>query len=171
MERALVIGCPGAGKSTFARRLRDLTGLPIVYLDRLYWNADRTTVSRETFDARLAEALARPRWIIDGNFSRTMPVRLAACDTVFLFDLPVDVCLPGAAARIGQAREDMPWIEERFDPEFRQYILDFPRDQLPVIEELIARHRGQKRMIVFRTRTEAEQYLDGMRMLTEEETI
>ena len=171
LDRVLVIGCPGAGKSTFARALRDLSGLPLHYLDRVFHRADRTTVPREEFDAALSEILAQPRWIIDGNYQRTLPQRFAACDTVFLFDLPVDVCLEGAAARIGQAREDMPWVEERFDPEFRQYILDFPRDQLPVIEELIARHRGQKRMIVFQTRTEAEQYLDGMRMLTEEETI
>lgn len=53
MRRVLVIGCPGAGKSTFARRLRDATGLPLYYLDMLWHKPDRTTITREEFDIRL----------------------------------------------------------------------------------------------------------------------
>ena len=173
LNRVLVIGCPGAGKSTFARALRDLdeNGLPLCYLDMLFHRPDRTTAPQAEFDAALAKIAAQPRWIIDGNYQRTLPLRFAACDTAFVFDLPVDVCLEGAQARIGQAREDMPWVEETFDPEFRQYILDFPRDQRPAIENLIEQYRGQKRIVVFRTREEARQYLDGMRVRTQEETI
>ena len=58
MKKVIVIGCPGAGKSTFARRLRDLTGLPLFYLDRIWHKADRTTVSREEFDAALEQILS-----------------------------------------------------------------------------------------------------------------
>ena len=83
MQKVLVIGCSGAGKSTFARRLRDITGLPLYYLDRLWHKADRTHITREEFDRVLAEWLARPAWIIDGDYSRTLPQRLEACDTVF----------------------------------------------------------------------------------------
>jgi len=158
MKRALVIGCPGAGKSTFARRLRDRTGLPLVYLDRLYWNADRTTVSRETFDARLAEAFAQPRWIIDGNYSRTMPVRLAACDTVFFLDYPTELCLAAIRGRVGQAREDIPWVEETLDPEFEVFVRDFAAVRRPQILALLAQH-PEKRLVVFRSREESEAWL------------
>jgi len=170
LDRVLVIGCPGAGKSSFARALRDMSGLPLHYLDRIFHRADRTTASREEFDAALGEILTQPRWIIDGNYLRTLPLRFQRCDTVYAFDLPVDVCLEGALARIGRPREDMPWVETSFDPEFRQYILDFPRDQSPVIGDLIAQYRGSRRIVVFRTRAVAQQYLDGMRIQTEEET-
>ncbi len=155
MNRILVIGCPGAGKSTFARALRDISGVPLFYLDMLFHRADRTTAPREEFDEALKQIMDRPRWIIDGNYLRTMPLRMAACDTVYCFDLPVAECLEGAMARIGQKREDLPWTEEEFDPEFRQYILDFPTDQRPAIGELLERCREEKRVVVFRTRAEA----------------
>ena len=72
MERVIVIGCPGAGKSTFARGLRNRTGLPLYYLDRLWHRPDRTTVSPAQFDAQMNEILAQPRWILDGNYQRTL---------------------------------------------------------------------------------------------------
>lgn len=54
MKKILVIGCPGSGKSTFARRLRDRTGLPLYHLDLLWHRPDKTTVSEAEFDAALA---------------------------------------------------------------------------------------------------------------------
>ena len=81
MKKIVVIGCPGAGKSTFARRLKEMTGLPLYYLDQIWHKADRTTVSKEEFDAKLREIIQQDSWIIDGNYLRTMECRLDACDT------------------------------------------------------------------------------------------
>ena len=133
MQRAIVIGCPGAGKSTFARKLRARTGLPLYYLDMLWHRPDRTNVSRQAFDAALSAILATDRWIIDGNYQRTLEMRLQACDTVFFLDYPLPLCLAGAQERIGTKREDMPWVETEFDPEFKQWIEEFPKTQLPDI--------------------------------------
>ena len=167
-QRVMVIGCPGAGKSSFARALRDLSGLPLTYLDMLFHRPDRTTAPREEFDAALRETAAQPRWIIDGNYQRTLPLRFALCDTVFFFDLPMEPCLEGARARVGRAREDMPWVEERFDPDFAQYIRDFPTDQRPAILELIGQYRDEKRIVTFQTRAEGEGYLRSLRRPKEE---
>lgn len=161
MEKVIVIGCPGAGKSTFARRLRDRTGLPLYYLDLLWHKPDRTNVSQEEFDRALAGLLNNDRWIIDGNYQRTLELRLKACDTVFLLDYPLEVCLAGAAERIGKAREDMPWVEEEFDPEFHRWILDFSRDQQPRIDALLAKYRGKK-IFRFHSREEAEKYWEEL---------
>ena len=95
MERILVIGSPGAGKSTFSRRLREGTGLPLYYLDMLWHRPDRTTVEMEVFDRELGKILEKDRWIIDGNYIRTLEMRLKACDTVFFLDYPLEVCLGG----------------------------------------------------------------------------
>lgn len=159
MEKVLVIGCPGAGKSTFARRLRDVTGLPLYHLDRIWHRPDKTNLSREEFDDRLGELLGQGRWIIDGNYARTLERRLEACDTVFFLDLPIEICLAGAQERIGKPREDLPWREEELDEEFRRYILDFPRDQRPRIFELLDRFRDEKEVITFHSREEMGEYL------------
>lgn len=159
MLKAMIIGCPGAGKSTFARKLRDLSGLPLYYLDMLWHNPDQTTVPREIFDVTLSDIIRKDYWLIDGNYLRTLEMRLRACDTVFLLDYPTDVCLAGAASRIGTKREDLPWVETEFDEEFRQWILDFQKDQLPQIYALLEKYRDGRDVFVFRERAEAEQWL------------
>lgn len=161
MERVIVIGCPGAGKSTFSRKLRDAAGLPLCHLDLLWHRADRTTCSPEEFDRKLQKVLAEERWIIDGNYHRTLRTRLERCDTVFFFDLPVEDCLAGVKARIGKKREDMPWVEEEMDPEFRQFILDFPRDQLPPLRGLLEEYRAGRTIVTFPSRQAADDWLAG----------
>lgn len=165
MKRIIVIGSPGAGKSTFARKLREKTGLPLYYLDMIFHRPDRTTVTREEFDQRIREILQTDNWIIDGNYQRTLPLRFEACTDVFFLDFPLDQCLEGAEARIGTAREDMPWVEQEFDPEFRQYILDFPKDQLPRIYELIEQYRDSRQITVFQSRDEVDKWLKSQKSL------
>lgn len=166
MKRIIVIGSPGAGKSTFARKLREKTGLPLYYLDMIFHRPDRTTVTHEEFDQRIREILQTDNWIIDGNYQRTLPLRFEACTDVFFLDFPLDQCLEGAEARIGTAREDMPWVEQEFDPEFRQYILDFPKDQLPRIYELIEQYRDSRQITVFQSRDEVDKWLKSQKSLT-----
>ncbi len=159
MQKVIIIGSSGAGKSTFARRLRDVTGLPLYYLDMLWHRPDRTTVSREEFDKKLDEILRKDKWILDGNFQRTMEKRIRACDTVFLLDFPLEVCLNGVESRIGNPREDMPWTEQEFDPEFKKWIEDFNKNKLPGIYELIEKYRDEKNIVIFKSRAETDEYL------------
>ena len=160
MKRIIVIGSPGAGKSTFAKRLRDDTGLPLYYLDIIWHLPDKTNISREEFDKRLMEILATEEWIIDGNYGRTLEMRLKACDTVFLLDYPLDVCLAGAMERVGKKREEMPWIEEELDEEFRQWILDFPDAQLPRIYQLLEQYKDGRQIYVLHSREEADAWFE-----------
>lgn len=167
MQKILIIGSPGSGKSTFGRRLHRITGIPLVHLDLLFHRADRTTCPPEEFDAKLAESMRQDAWIIDGCYTRTLDMRLAVCDTLFFFDLPAGLCLEGARARIGKPREDMPWVETELDEEFLQYILAFPQEQLPVIkkrlqEEQEKRQQDAFQVHTFHTREEATQFLDAL---------
>ena len=154
-----MIGCSGAGKSTFARRLQKLTGLPLIHLDLIWHRPDRTNISTEDFDARLAEILTKDEWIIDGDYGRTLEMRLQRCDTVFLLDYPLEVCLAGVASRVGKPRADMPWVEQEFDEEFKRWIMDFPEKRLPRIYELLERYREGRVVVIFKSREEAEGYL------------
>ena len=159
MRRVLVIGCPGSGKSTFARRLSLKTGLPLVYLDMLFHLPDRTTRPVEEFDALLRDRMEGERWIIDGNYSRTLAWRLSKCDSVFLLDYPLAVCMSGAESRIGKQREDLPWTEETFDPEFRSYIEGFHEQELPKIYRRLEEYGKGKKIVIFHTREQSEKYL------------
>ena len=162
LEKIIVIGSPGSGKSTFARQLRDITSLPLYYLDMLWHKPDKTNVSCDEFDKKLNEILCRDRWIIDGNYQRTIKVRLEHCDTVFLLDYPPEICLAGAKARIGTKREDMPWIETELDEEFRQWIVDFPVQKLPKIYQMLDIYKD-KNIVVFKSREEADLYLNKIK--------
>ncbi|MCI8594054.1 MAG: adenylate kinase [Oscillospiraceae bacterium] len=161
-QKALVIGSPGAGKSTFARKLRDAAGLPLYHLDMLWHKPDKTTITPEEFDQKLAAILAKDRWVIDGNYLRTLETRIKPCDAVFLLDPPVDACLAAAEARIGTRRDDLPWVEESLDDEFRQYILDFPRTQLPAVRTLLEKYQKEKTVVIFRSWQESDNWLASL---------
>lgn len=158
-QKAIIIGCPGAGKSTFERKLSDKMHLPLYYLDMLWHKPDRTTVDRNIFDEKLKEIVLKEKWIIDGNYGRTLEMRIQWCEAIFLLDFPVEECLAGAKSRIGKQRVDMPWIETQFDEEFKQWIMDFPKNELPIIYELLDRYKGEKSIYVFHSRADIEDYL------------
>ena len=158
MKKIVILGCPGSGKSTLARRLHARTGLPLFHLDNLWWRADRTHVSREEFDRRLAALIQEDEWIIDGDYSRTYEMRIAACDTVIHLDYSEAVCMTGIHERIGRKRSDMPWIEEQLDSGLVSLVHNYQRDKIPVICALIEKYPG-KRAVILKARAQAEQWL------------
>ncbi len=158
MKRVIVIGCPGSGKSTFSRALQKITGLPLYHLDMMYWNSDRTTVPKEVFLRRLNEAMAKPFWIIDGNYGSTMEMRFCKCDTVFFLDYPKEVCLRGVEERRGKMRSDMPWVENKTDEEFIGFIKDYNKESRPKVIALIEKY-SDKNIITFKTREESDKFL------------
>lgn len=162
MKRAVVIGCSGSGKSVFSRKLRDAAGLPLYYLDMIWHKPDGTNISRKEFDEKLSSIISRDSWIIDGNYQRTLETRIKACDTVFLFDLPTEVCVEGALSRIGKKREDMPWFENELDPEFRQWIESFRANQLPEVYRLLEKYKNNREIVVFRTREQADKFIEKL---------
>lgn len=162
MKKVIVIGCPGAGKSTFARALKEKTDLPLYYLDMLYWNADKTTVSKDVFIQRLNTVLAEDEWIIDGNYGSTMEKRMAECDTVFFLDFDMDACLFGVKERQGSPRPDMPWIETEDDGEFLEFIRNYAAESRPKVLELLKKY-SSKNIVIFNNRDETEIFLEKMR--------
>lgn len=131
MKKAIVLGCSGSGKSTFAVKLNEKTGLPLYHLDNVWWNADRTHISRDAFDAELDEIISRDKWIIDGDYSRTYEKRIAACDTVFFLDYGENICMNGITERVGKDRSDMPWTENELDPDLVGLVKNYAKENKP----------------------------------------
>ena len=163
MKKVIIIGCPGSGKSTFAKALHEITGIPLFHLDMMYWNADRTTVEKAVFLERLCDAMQKDEWIIDGNYGSTMELRLEKCDTVFFLDLPTELCLDGIMRRSGKARSDMPWIEENVDPEFVEFVKSYNVENRPKVLELMGKYH-EKNIIVFKSREESDDFLEKLKL-------
>ena len=163
MKKIIIIGCPGSGKTTFAEKLNKCTKLPLFYLDAIWHKPDRTHILREEYDKRLAEIFELEEWIIDGNYSRTIEIRMKMCDTIFLFDLPIEVCIAGATERLGKSRYDIPWVDTELDPKLKQAIEEFPNKNLPKIYELLDKYREGKEVIIFRSREQVDEYIEMLK--------
>lgn len=162
MRRVLVLGCPGAGKSTLARSLGEALSLPVVHLDKLWWKSGWINRTEGEFDALLDAVLLGEEWVIDGNYLRTLPRRLERCDAVVLLDYPRRVCLFRALRRIlswrGRTRPDMAAdCPERLDGEFVRWIWEFHRTQRPQVLELLDGWTGEKH--VFRSPKDCARFL------------
>ena len=160
MKKIIVIGCPGSGKSTFAKALQQKINLPLYHLDMLYWNADRTIVDKTIFYEKQFSIIQTDEWIIDGNYGSTMELRIQSCDTIFFLDYPLEICLDGIKERRGKPRSDMPWQEksDEEDFEFLDFVKNYHLKNRPQVIELLDRY-SDKKNYVFKNRSEAEDFL------------
>ena len=166
MQRIMIIGSGGSGKSTLARKLGEKTGLPVVHLDKLFWKPGWESVSQEEFDILHRQELAKERWILDGNFDRTMPERLARCDTVVYLDFSRVTCLLGVAKRIlttyGTVRPDMgEGCPERFDWEFLQWVWNINKNKRDTNYRRLAEVEGVD-IIILENRRQVERFLRNL---------
>jgi adenylate kinase family enzyme len=163
VERVLIIGSPGSGKSALAQRIGAATGLPVVHLDSHYWGAGWTEPSREEWRTRLTELMAGPRWILDGNYTGTLPLRLARADTAILLECPRWLCLARVLRRAllshGRRRgADMAaGCPERFDWAFVVYVWRFGSDNLARVRAALQEFSG--RVVILRGRRDAAAFL------------
>lgn len=163
MERITIIGCGGAGKSTLARQLGEKLNIPVVHLDRLFWKPGWVQVTQEEFDAALQVELEKDKWIMDGNFDRTLPERIKHCDTIIYLDFSRTVCLMSVLKRVltsyGKVRPDMgEGCPERVDFEFLKWVWNFNKNKREKNYRLLNEVEGAE-TIVLKNRRMVKRFL------------
>ena len=166
-KRILIAGCPGSGKSTFAKSLSRRLELPLTHLDQLYWRPGWVHVDRAEFDSLLDSVLQKDAWILDGNYMRTLPRRMAACDTAVYLDFPRRTCLLGVLRRVlagyGRCRDDMgEGCPERLDLSFMKWIWDFHRKERPQCMEILESARPDQQVFILHSRKELPGLLEKL---------
>jgi adenylate kinase family enzyme len=169
MQRILVMGSSGSGKSTFAQRLSAITGIPIVSLDALFWKPGWNPSEAAEFEVRVTEAARQPRWIMDGNYasSGAGELRRSTADAVFWFDLPRRTCMTGILGRIATSyscvRPEMAaGCPEKIDFEFFRYVWTFRKLQRPKLMRYLEGLRPDQALICFTHRKQADRYLTNL---------
>ena len=163
MQRVVILGCPGSGKSTLAMALGEKTGLPVVHGDKLFWHSGWVASTKEEIDEKLIAAAGEDRWIIDGNYTRTLPLRLERCDTVMFLDLPRWVCMLSIFKRffanIGTVRPDMPeGCPEGLDWEFVCWVWNFKKTKRQKLHQLIGQY-PDKEVHIFHSRKQVKKFI------------
>lgn len=169
MDRIVIFGFSGGGKSTLARKLGEILGIEPTHMDALHWLSGWVESSAEYKCERLAEVLKRDRWIIDGNYRRIYwKERLDAADTVIFVDVNRFVCFYQAWKRSriykGKTRPDMgEGCTEKFDFEFAKWILYDGRKKRKKNLELmkILKDKG-KNTYILRNRKAINKFLEGL---------
>ena len=172
MERILIIGGNGCGKTTFARKLSLKMKLPLVHLDVLYWRDNWETASKEEFDDLLLKELIKSKWIIDGNISSTLQHRLKYCDTVIYMDFPRWKCLYGSIKRViinyGRSRPDMGgYCIEKFNRntyEFFKNVWNFNKNNRKRFYSMINDTRNVK-LVVLKNRKQVNNFLKSLSIM------
>ena len=170
MRKVLIIGGNGSGKTTMARQLAEITGLPLCHLDTLYWTDDWQPRERSDFITLLQAELEKEEWILDGNMRRTLPQRLPYCDTVIYLDFSGIRCFLGTLKRLlqnhGQSRPDMGGnCIERFDKRSWTFIkstLSFNKKNRACFYNTIASYPNVE-LIVLKNRWQVNKFLKSLK--------
>lgn len=162
----MIIGSAGSGKSTLARQLGAETGLPIIHLDRAFWNADWIETPDAEWSEKQKQLLSGTEWIVDGNYGGTLEIRLEKADTLIFLDFNRYICLYRAIKRwlthLGKTRPDMAdACPEKMDWEFIRYIWRFPVVIRPIILKKMADYKDLS-VVVLKNRKEVRDFLENI---------
>ncbi len=163
MKRVIIIGSGGAGKSTLARKLGEVTNLPVIHLDSVFWKPNWTPTPKEEWKEIVEQLIMKDEWIIDGNFGSTMDLRIQRADTIILLDLHPLICVYSVIKRVlkhrNKTRPDMGEnCPEKADFEFLRWVWTFRKKSLPSILRKLDEAEG-KTIIRLKSRKEIDQFV------------
>ena len=165
MKRIMIIGSCGAGKSTLAKKIHDITQLPLIHLDKEYWQPGWVEPAPELWQQKNKELIQREQWIIDGNYGSSMTERIQRADTIVDLHVPSWKALYRVLKRVrrykGQARPDMAAdCQERINLAFLHYVLMFNLSRKPQNLKRLQAHAQGKTIYTLKSDREVSQFLE-----------
>ena len=152
MKRVVILGRGGAGKSTFARKLGERTGLPVIELDKYFWQPALVPTPRAQWTEIQRKLAHQERWIMDGDLGKydELGVRLQAADTVLILDFPLLLCLMRAMRR----------SKERMD--FWWWLVTWRLIERPKLKRIVAQYAERAEVRVFSSPGQLVRYLSSV---------
>ena len=165
INKILVIGSAGSGKTTFSKKLSIILNLPTIHLDKEYWKAGWVEPNHEEWEDKVKELLQKEKWIIDGNYASTLELRVKEADMIIFLDYNRFVCVNGVLKRVfknrKKQREDLPeGCLDKLDLKFLKWVWDFPKKYKPRIIDIL--NRSNKEVVMLKSRKEAKLYLENL---------
>lgn len=163
MERILILGCAGCGKSTLAKTLGEKLDLPVYHLDVYFWQPNWVEADPVEFAEKQKELVSGDKWIIDGNYRKTIDIRLERCDTILYLDFPRLTALFGVIRRYfkykNKERDTIGvGCKETIDKEFIKWIWHFKKNSKPKIFQSIVKYPNMN-VKIFKSRHALNKYL------------
>ncbi len=167
VNKILIIGSAGSGKTTFSLKLGKIINLPIIHLDKEYWKPNWENPSHDEWVSKLKTLLKQDKWIIEGNYASTLDMRLKEADMIIFLDYDRYICTSSVLKRMyknmGKQRPDLTeGCIETFDPEFLEWVWNFPEKYRPEILKIL--NQTDKKVVILKTRKEAKEYLDSIQI-------
>jgi adenylate kinase family enzyme len=164
MNKVLILGCAGSGKSTFSKHLGKVQQLPVIHLDSLYWKSGWVASTEMEWNQIIEELILKDQYIMDGNYSRTLSIRMKDADTIFFFDFSRFLCMYQVIKRRiinhGKTRSDMAeGCKEKIDLEFIKWIWNFKKRSKDKILGELEEVKEQKKVIIFKNRRDVKNYI------------
>lgn len=167
MDRVIVIGCSGSGKSTLSQKLHNILQLPIIHLDRYYWQANWQATDQEAWDQKVTDFALTDRWIIDGNYSRTLDIRIERADVIVFLDMPRWLCMYRIVKRRiqyhGRTRPDLNKdCPEKLDIAFIKWVWNYKkRNRVRTLEKL-EQVKNHKKVMIIRNKKQLEELVEQL---------
>lgn len=161
-KRIIVIGNNGSGKSYISDKISEITRLPVIHLDMLYWRPNWEVPSNDEWTSIQKELVEKNEWIIDGNHTTTLELRFASSDLILFLDLNRIKCLISVLKRHSKKRIGSPeYLEYKFDKAFWAFcsrLWSFSKTRKPIILSLHKKY-PDKQFFVIKKRKNANKFL------------